>query len=257
MAKIVLNDFANITGNETSAIATLNVNNSAIEDAIENTLSRDGTSPNAMNADFDMNGNDIINAEIIYANDAFFNGVNIENIVGVQGLPGTNGTNGTNGATGPAGPPVSDGDKGDVVVSGSGTVWTIDSASVGGAKLTNNSRDVSVNAILSASSTITTGVKGDITIPFSGTITSVQLLADAAGSIVVDLWKDTYANYPPTVADTITAAAKPTLSTANKYTDSTLTGWTTSVSAGDIIRYNVDSVSGLARVDVALTIRRS
>lgn len=61
MAKVVLTDVTNITGAETSAIATLNANSDAIEAAMEKTLSRDGTSPNTMNADFDMNDNDILN----------------------------------------------------------------------------------------------------------------------------------------------------------------------------------------------------
>ena len=38
---------------------------------------------------------------------------------------------GNTGATGPAGPPVADGDKGDIVVSSSGTVWEIDADVVG------------------------------------------------------------------------------------------------------------------------------
>jgi hypothetical protein len=91
MAKITLNDLSNITGQETSAIAAINSNNTAIETAIENTLSRDGTSPNGMNADLDMNGNDIINAGLI-------NGIDVTNLVGEQGPPGENGTNGTDGA---------------------------------------------------------------------------------------------------------------------------------------------------------------
>lgn len=61
MAKLTLSDLTNITGAETSAIATINANHTAIETALENTLSRDGTSPNTMNADFDMNDNDILN----------------------------------------------------------------------------------------------------------------------------------------------------------------------------------------------------
>lgn len=104
--------------------------------------------------------------------------------------------------------------------------------------------------------TITTGVKGFIEVPFAATIVAVRLFADQSGSIVVDLWKDTYANYPPTVADTITASAKPTISTATKSQDTTLTGWTTSVAAGDIIGFNVDSVTTCQRVTVALTLRR-
>jgi molecular chaperone DnaK (HSP70) len=101
-------------------------------------------------------------------------------------------------------------------------------------------------------SAISTGIKGDITIPFACTITEWTLLADVSGSIVVDVWKDTYANYPPTVADTITASAKPTVSSAVKGQSSTLTGWTTAVAAGDTIRFNVDSATTITRVTLSL-----
>lgn len=103
---------------------------------------------------------------------------------------------------------------------------------------------------------ITTGVKGDITFPFACTLTSVQLLGDQTGSIVIDLWKDTYANFPPTVANTITASAKPTISATNKSLDTTLTGWTVSIAAGDIIRASVDSITSLQRVHMLLTFTR-
>lgn len=105
--------------------------------------------------------------------------------------------------------------------------------------------------------TISTGVKGDIVVDFACTITAVTLLANQSGSIVVDLWKDSYANFPPTGADSITASAKPTISGATKAQDTTLTGWTTSVAAGDIIRVNVDSVTSHQRVTLALTVSRS
>lgn len=104
---------------------------------------------------------------------------------------------------------------------------------------------------------ITTGVKGDLMCPFGCTITAATLLADQSGSIVVDVWKDTYANAPPTVADTITAAAKPTLSAAAKSQDSTLTGWTTSISSGDVLRFNVDSVTTCTRVTLILSVTRT
>jgi hypothetical protein len=106
-------------------------------------------------------------------------------------------------------------------------------------------------------STITTGIKGDLTVPFAGTITQATLLADQSGSIVVDIWKDTYANYPPTDADSITAAAPPTISSATKSQDSTLTGWTTSISAGDTLRFNVDSITTCTRVTLVLKITKT
>jgi len=101
---------------------------------------------------------------------------------------------------------------------------------------------------------ITTGIKGDIQIPFACTITEVTMLADQTGSIVVDIWKDAYANFPATVADTITAAAIPTISAALKSQDATLTGWTTSIAAGDHLRYNVNSASGIQQLTITLKV---
>jgi hypothetical protein len=108
-------------------------------------------------------------------------------------------------------------------------------------------------------SVITTGVKGFVEVPFACTITAVTLLStDAAvtsGSIVIDIWKDSYANYAPTIADTITASAKPTLASAIKSRDTTLTGWTTAIAAGDILGFSVTSVTALTRVALSLTVQ--
>lgn len=108
-------------------------------------------------------------------------------------------------------------------------------------------------------SVISTGAKdGFVRSPISGTITKVTTLSsDAAatsGSIVIDVWKDTYANYPPTNADSITASAPPTISSGIKSEDSTLTGWTTAVTAGDIFGITVDSVTSLKHVTLILEI---
>lgn len=105
-------------------------------------------------------------------------------------------------------------------------------------------------------SAITTGEKGHLEVPWDCTIQRVTTLADQSGSIVVDIWADTYANFPATDADSITASAPPTLSTAQKAQDSTLTGWTTSLSAGDIIAYNVDSAGTVTRVTISLVVEK-
>jgi hypothetical protein len=99
---------------------------------------------------------------------------------------------------------------------------------------------------------LTTGIVGDVVIPFNCTITSWTIIADQTGSIVIDVWKDTYANYPPTVADTIAGSEKPTLSSASKNQDLALTTWTTAVTAGDIIRFNIDSASTVTRVTLSI-----
>lgn len=121
-----------------------------------------------------------------------------------------------------------------------------------------NSKIAVINFVIDGGgSAITTGVKGDLEIPFACTINRATLLADQSGSIVIDIWKDTYANYPPTVADTITASAKPTISSATKSQDSTLTGWTTSIAAGDTLRFNVDSITTCTRVLISLKITKT
>jgi hypothetical protein len=60
MAKLTLSDLSTLT-NDSSAVTAINSNSALIETALENTLSRDGTSPNAMNANLDMNSNRILN----------------------------------------------------------------------------------------------------------------------------------------------------------------------------------------------------
>lgn len=102
--------------------------------------------------------------------------------------------------------------------------------------------------------TITTGNKKGFRVPFACTINSVTLGADQSGSIVIDIWKRAHASYPPTVSQTITASAKPTLSSATNSEDSTLTGWTTSISAGDWLFFNVDSVTTCQFVTVSLKV---
>lgn len=64
MAKLTLTD----TSAGYALAATLNANNALIEAALENTLSRDGTSPNTMSAALDMNSN-LINNLAVPVND--------------------------------------------------------------------------------------------------------------------------------------------------------------------------------------------
>lgn len=138
-------------------------------------------------------------------------------------------------------------DEGNIVEQSNGASWVAIGA-------TSSSPRAITFAIDGGGSALTTGVKADVYVPYACTITAVTMLADQSGSCVVDIWKDSYANYPPTVADSITASAKPTISAATKSQDTTLTGWTTSISAGDTLRFNIDSASTLTRLTLALTV---
>jgi hypothetical protein len=105
---------------------------------------------------------------------------------------------------------------------------------------------------------ITTGVKIDYPVPYNCKITQWELVDDVSGSIVLDLWSDTYANFPPTVADTITGAEKPTLSAVQKNTDTSLAagvGWP--LTGGRWLRINVDSATTVTRVTLSLKVERT
>lgn len=119
------------------------------------------------------------------------------------------------------------------------------------------------------SQVISTGLKTFCPVDFSGTITGVRVLSiDAAGpatsgSITIDIWKKAIASaYPPTVTDTIintgAGGTKPNLSTSTNYYDTTLSHWTTSVTAGDCFAFKVDGTpTGVTKVLLALEIQPS
>lgn len=105
-------------------------------------------------------------------------------------------------------------------------------------------------------SVITPGIKGYLEIGFNCIIEQVTLLADQTGSIVIDVWKDFFVNYPPSDADSITAAAVPTISSDTNSRDQLLVGWTTTIAAGDIVGFNVDSVTTHQRVTISILCRK-
>ena len=98
-------------------------------------------------------------------------------------------------------------------------------------------------------SAVATGIKGAIEVTFPCTITAARVRADQSGSIAITIKKAAY-NGSMT---SIVASAKPTLSSAQWSQDSTLTGWTTSISAGDWLEYTVDSATTVTNVTVSLT----
>lgn len=63
MSKITLNNVANLDS-WTTAQGTIDSNSATVQSAFDNTLSRDGTSPNYMSSQLDMNSNQIINLPV-------------------------------------------------------------------------------------------------------------------------------------------------------------------------------------------------
>ncbi len=106
-------------------------------------------------------------------------------------------------------------------------------------------------------SELTTGIKGDVPVhldPFHRAVKigGWRIVADQAGDLVIDIWKSDFASFPPDVTDTITGSDQPTLSSDDHAESTALTGWTTDIVPGDVLRFNIDSASTVTRVTLTL-----
>ena len=92
--------------------------------------------------------------------------------------------------------------------------------------------------------------------PAAGTIVGVKVVTTGgSGSCVVDIWKAPFASFPPVVGNSITASAKPTIAAGITYSDTTLTGWTTTINAGDILAFSLTSSSTFTGITIALEVQ--
>lgn len=238
--KLNLTDLTSLA-NATTAINTINLNSQLIEDAVENTLSRDGTSPNVMNANIDLNSFRLLNPGKIDMVSSILTGlpdpVNPTDAVPLAFIGNApqyaaQALASANVATTEAG--IATTMAAAVVASGLGVVIT---APTGG--------------------NLTTGVKADLEIPFNCTIQRCDVLLDQPATITLDIWKSSYAAYPPTVANSIVGSSPPTVTADVKSSDSTLAGWTTAISAGDILRFSITNTTPVSRCTVSFKIVRT
>ena len=145
------------------------------------------------------------------------------NLAGAVGVPGPQGEIGPDGSTGPTGPaPIIPRSFG-VVFDGGGSILTI-------------------------------GSQADVVIPYNLTITGWTILGDVGGTASIDIWSAPYESYPPTISNTIIGATgtKPGLSGSIKGQSSSLDSWSTGISAGNIVRFNLDSITTQTRISLTV-----
>ena len=90
-------------------------------------------------------------------------------------------------------------------------------------------------------------VAGDqimLSFDYAATITGIELFTPTSdtGTVQLDIRSTTYASYPTTTS--IVASAPPAVTSGNKYRDTTLTGWTTAIAAGNRYFVSVAAVTG-------------
>lgn len=105
---------------------------------------------------------------------------------------------------------------------------------------------------------IAAGTKLYVQVPWTVTVTGWRLVSGSgSGSIVIDVWKAAFANFPPTILDTVTGTEKPTLSSAETAEDLNLTTWTdVTWDAGEWLCFNIDSATVQNATLVLLVDRR-
>lgn len=100
---------------------------------------------------------------------------------------------------------------------------------------------------------LTTGATIDLPdVPYPCVVNAWTITGDVSGSAVATISKATYANFPTFTA--ISGTEKPTLSSAQKNQDTSLTTWTTSLAKGDILRASLDSVATIKRLAISLRV---
>ena len=142
---------------------------------------------------------------------------------GIQGEQGPQGSQGDQGTQGDQGPTGNTGATGSSI--GSFGLYTDGGGSV-----------------------ITTGSKALVISPYIATITDWYMTSGITGSAVVDIKRNGIS--------IIGSGNKPTLSTQN-YATAVVNSWTsTSVSIGDVLEFNIDSVSTITNLNVVIKINK-
>lgn len=101
------------------------------------------------------------------------------------------------------------------------------------------------------------GIKGQITLDVTGTIDSWMIVSDQPGTLILDIKKSSYNDYPNMTS--ITGTEKPFLGVINgiqqsKNKDEDLTSWNRVLNAGDVLQYEVIAVSNIKRFLIALKV---
>jgi hypothetical protein len=106
---------------------------------------------------------------------------------------------------------------------------------------------------------LSAGVKADITIPFNINIYKWRLMAGTTGTLLMGIWNDTYANYPPISADAMSAGATGPylLGTDILKREATTSGWGSPTGAQDsVVRINIDQISNIKTASLTLFYNR-
>lgn len=96
------------------------------------------------------------------------------------------------------------------------------------------------------------GAQADILIPFKGRIQSVHVQADRVGNITIDIWKTSFATFPPAGTQSIVGTNPPKIVSGQTYEDLVLTGWTTLVEKNSTLFFVITDIATIQHVVLVL-----
>jgi len=97
------------------------------------------------------------------------------------------------------------------------------------------------------------GDKGTISIDVNGTIENLTIFSDQVGNLTLDILKSDFDTFPTFTS--IVGGVYPSFTNDQKVRDDNLTGWTTAIAAGDVIKFQVIGVSDINRFTVSLKLK--
>jgi hypothetical protein len=105
----------------------------------------------------------------------------------------------------------------------------------------------------SGSISMLSGNKGSVTLDVSGVIESLVILSDQQGDLTIDIKKSNYSIFPTFTS--IVGGVYPQMTNSRKVRDDNLTGWDTTLVAGDILTFDVIAVNNINRFLVSLKLK--
>ena len=107
-------------------------------------------------------------------------------------------------------------------------------------------------------SAITTGKKAQVEISFACILSRYTMIADQAGTIVIDINRSIYSNFPTTASICGSGKECTIAATNQKSQDTDISNWTSvEIAAGDVLEFEVDSCTTITRCTLSLKYARS
>lgn len=120
-----------------------------------------------------------------------------------------------------------------------------------------NIRTIGANfgSFQSGATALASALTSCVPVYYAGSIQAVEIIGNVSGSITIDVQTVLHSAWTGTASvSSITAADIPALAAASKYTDTTLTGWTTTLAAGTDVCFVMSSPTTVAGASITLKV---